>query len=128
VLSTVVLNDKDSAVPPTEPVPEAFAPAPPIPIIKPLFTILTVSPVAPPVNAKPGVPVEVEYRYIPEFIVMVMSDLPDTYPEMLDIVRAALAVVEAKVYDIAGLADWLPIVPITIKTELLLHTKHLYQF
>jgi hypothetical protein len=29
---------------------------------------------------------------MPELIVMVMSDLPDTYPEMLDIVRAALAV------------------------------------
>jgi hypothetical protein len=86
----VVLKDSDSAVPPT---PELALP--PIPIIKPLFTILTVSPVAPPVVENPGVAVELDHRYTPEFIVMVMSDFPAIYPEMLDKERTTFAPLKA---------------------------------
>jgi hypothetical protein len=51
-----------------------------------------VSPDAPPESVRPGVPVEVEYRYIPLFTVIVMSDLPAEYPPIEVTFNEALAV------------------------------------
>jgi hypothetical protein len=44
--------------------------------MNPLLTTVTVSPELPPDKVKPGVPVLVEYKYTPELIVMVTSDVP----------------------------------------------------
>jgi hypothetical protein len=67
VFVIVVLKPKLMAGPPTAPagaLEEPLAqppPAPPIPIIKPLFTIVTVSPVVPPDRFRAYPPVVVEY-------------------------------------------------------------------
>jgi hypothetical protein len=66
VFVIVVLNPKFIAGPPAAPLPggllpELFEPpAPPIPIMKPLFTIVTASPVLPPDRFSAYPPVEVE--------------------------------------------------------------------
>jgi hypothetical protein len=52
----VVLNPRLKAVPPDPGVIVlALAPNPPIPIMKPRFTIVMVSPEVPPLSVKPGV-------------------------------------------------------------------------
>jgi hypothetical protein len=50
--------------------------------MNPLFTILTVSPVVPPVNVRPGVDVLSDQRYTPLFTVTVISLCPARYPEI----------------------------------------------
>jgi hypothetical protein len=58
-----------------------------------------VSPEEPPERVRPGVPVDVEYRYIPEPTVTVISDSPVRYPLRVDTFNDAFAVCEENVYD-----------------------------
>jgi hypothetical protein len=96
VLLIVALNDRLKAGPPavgatllTPP------PAPPCPIINPLLTMVSVSPVVPPVKPNPALPVDVAYKYTPELTVIVISETPAIYPLIPDRFNDAFAVFDA---------------------------------
>jgi hypothetical protein len=97
---------KDTAGPPAVGVPVPFAPAvPPHPIMYPLLTSITESPLVPPVMVKPALVVAVAYKYTPLLTVIVMFECPARYPEMEATLIEALAVLAAKVYEILTRLD-----------------------